>query len=366
VNSNLFFLVQSSLMRVVIFGLTVSSSWGNGHATIWRGLCNALARQGYEISFFEKDVSYYANHRDLNSPENYKLLLYPSWADVSPIAKATVEQSDVAVVTSYCPDAVSACDLVLESQAIKIFYDLDTAVTIENYRAKGSVDYVPSYGLRDFDLVLSYVGGRALDELQELFGAQHVAALYGSVDPEVHRPVPPSNHYDSDLSYLGTYAADRQGALRELFLEPAQRLPDRKFLLGGAQYPDDFPWNDNVWFVRHVPPAEHPAFYSSSKATLNVTRGAMASFGYCPSGRLFEAAACETPVVSDYWEGLSEFFEPGREILVASSADDVVNVVQLNRGELREIGKAARRRVFGAHTAEHRAREFVSLVEAAA
>jgi spore maturation protein CgeB len=359
-------LVISNFMKVVIFGLTVSSSWGNGHATIWRGLCNALARQGHEVSFFEKDVPYYANHRDLQSPENYDLILYPLWADVSLKARTFVDESDVAVVTSYCPDAIAATELILGSQALKIFYDLDTAVTLEAYRTHGAVDYIPSYGLGDFDLVLSYVGGRALHELRELFGARRVEPLYGSVDPEVHRPVPPSSHYDSDLSYLGTYAADRQRTLRELFLEPAQRMPDRKFLLGGAQYPDDFPWSENVWFVRHVPPPEHPAFYSSSKVTLNVTRGAMASFGYCPSGRLFEAAACETPVVSDSWEGLADFFEPRGEILLASSTEDVVDALQLGGKELRRIGKAARERTLSAHTAEHRAREFVNRVEAAA
>lgn len=353
-------------MKLVIFGLTVSSSWGNGHATLWRGLCKALARQGHAITFFEKDVPYYASHRDLIFPEDYELVLYPSWAEVNSYAGRAVADSDVALVTSYCPDAAPASDLVLGSSAIKVFYDLDSAVTLEKFASNGEVDYIPRYGLGDFDLVLSYVGGRALDEMRRLFGAKRVAPLYGSVDPEVHRPVAPSTHYDSDLSYLGTYAADRQQTLEKLFLKPARRLPERKFLLGGAQYPDDFPWNDNVWFVRHVAPPEHPAFYSSSKATLNVTRGAMASFGYCPSGRLFEAAACETPVVSDSWEGLAEFFEPGHEILVASSADDVVGAIELDREELREIGKAARRRVLNEHTAEHRSQEFVSLVEAVA
>jgi spore maturation protein CgeB len=197
-------------------------------------------------------------------------------------------------------------------------------------------------------------------------GAKRVAPLYGSVDPEAHKPVTPSIHYRSDLSYLGTYAADRQSTLQTLFLDPAHRLPQLKFMLGGAQYPDDFPWHENVWFVDHVPPPEHPAFYSSSRTTLNVTRSAMASFGYCPSGRLFEAAACATPVVSDSWEGLNKFFEPGQEILVASSADDVVNAIQLDRQDLHKIGKAARERVFSAHTAEHRSREFVQLVEVAA
>lgn len=353
-------------MKLVIFGLTVSSSWGNGHATLWRGLCNALARQGHDITFFECDVPYYANHRDLVWPETYKLVLYPDWADAASLAKCAVRESDAAIVTSYCPDAISASDLVLDSQAIKIFYDLDTAVTLANFRDRGAVDYIPSFGLAEFDLVLSYVGGRALDELRHLLGAKRVAPLYGSVDPDIHKPVPPSDHYASDLSYLGTYAADRQSTLQELFLEPAQRLPSRKFILGGAQYPDDFPWHENVWFVRHVPPPDHPAFYCSSKATLNVTRAAMASFGYCPSGRLFEAAACETPVVSDAWDGLDEFFEPGREILVASSADDVVSAIALGTQELRRVGNAARERVLTAHTAEHRSRELLELVEAAA
>jgi spore maturation protein CgeB len=325
-----------------------------------------LARNGHEVTFFERDVPYYAKYRDLVWPESYNLVLYPSWADVNSVAESAVSESDVALVTSYCPDALAACDLVLESDAVRVFYDLDTAVTLQNFRANGSVDYIPSYGLADFDLVLSYVGGRALDEVQELFGAKRVMPLYGSVDPDVHKRVAPSSQYHSDLSYLGTYAADRQSTLQTLFLDPAQRLPERKFMLGGAQYPDDFPWNENVWFVEHVPPPEHPAFYSSSKATLNVTRGAMARFGYCPSGRLFEAAACGTPVVSDSWDGLDDFFEPGREILVATSADDVVNAIELGEEELRQIGRAARERVFGAHTADHRSREFLEMVEAVA
>jgi spore maturation protein CgeB len=352
-------------MRLVIFGLTVSSSWGNGHATLWRGLCNALARQGHDVTFFERDVSYYANNRDLLWPKSYKLVLYPAWAEVNSLAKSAVAESDAAIVTSYCPDALAASPLVLQSKAAKVFYDLDTAVTLQKFRAHGLVDYIPRNGLEDFDLVLSYVGGRALKELQELLGAKKVAPLYGSVDPDVHKPVSPCSQYQSDLSYLGTYAPDRQSTLQNLFLNPAHRLPRRKFMLGGAQYPNDFPWNENVWFVEHVPPPEHPAFYSSSKATLNVTRSAMADFGYCPSGRLFEAAACATPVISDSWEGLSEFFEPGREILVASSADDVVNAIQLDDEELRRVGKAARDKVFSAHTADHRSREFLQYVEMA-
>lgn len=353
-------------MRLVIFGLTVSSSWGNGHATLWRGLCKALSESGHEVEFFERDVSYYANHRDLTSPETYKLTLYPDWTQVLSQAQAAVAQADAAMVTSYCPDAQAASDLILGSRAAKVFYDLDTAVTLETLRSHGTVDYLPRQGLGKFDLVLSYVGGRALDELRRSLGAKRVAPLYGSVDPELHKPVPKSSHYDSDLSYLGTYAADRQHTLQELFLKPAQALPGKKFLLGGAQYPDDFPWNENVWFVRHVPPREHPAFYSSSRATLNVTRAAMANVGYCPSGRLFEAAACETPVVSDSWAGLEDFFEPGRELLIAESSDDVVDALSQGPEELRNIGRAARKRMLSAHTARHRSDELVDLLESVA
>jgi spore maturation protein CgeB len=153
--------------------------------------------------------------------------------------------------------------------------------------------------------------------------------------------------------------------LNELFLRPAHRLPKKKFLLGGAQYPDDFPWNDNVWFVRHVPPPEHPAFYCSSLLTLNVTRGAMAEVGYCPSGRLFEAAACGTPIVSDSWPGLDQFFEPGRELLVVRSSDDVVDALARDPEELERVGQAARERVLDEHTADHRSRELLQLLEAA-
>jgi spore maturation protein CgeB len=352
-------------MNFVIFGLTISSSWGNGHATLWRGLCNALAAEGHDVTFFERDVDYYANHRDLVWPSAYKLVLYPHWEGVASLAGCALRKADVGIVTSYCPDAVAACDPVLDSRAQKIFYDLDTAVTLEKIRNNHPVGYLPGYGLGDFDLVLSYVGGRALDDLRHLLGAKRVAPLYGSVDPHVHKPVPASSDYTSDLSYLGTYAPDRQAALEKLFLEPAQQLPRRKFMLGGAQYPESFPWNENVWFVQHVPPPEHASFYSSSRATLNVTRASMASFGYCPSGRLFEAAACGTPVVSDSWEGLENFFEPGKEILVASSTRDVVDAVTLDPEKLRRVGVAARRRVLSSHTAQHRSREFVQLLEAA-
>lgn len=353
-------------MRLVIFGLTVTSSWGNGHATIWRGLCASLARRGHDVIFFERDVPYYAAHRDLET-DRYHVVLYSDWKEIESKARQVVASADTAIVTSYCPDALSASDLVLNSSAgVKAFYDLDTPVTLERLRAEGRVEYLPPYGLAPFDLVLSYAGGQALEELRCRLGAQKVAALYGSVDPQVHKPAEPNPQYDADLSYLGTYAADRQPTLERLFVEPARRSPSCRFVIGGALYPADFPWTDNMWFVRHVPPRRHPAFYSSSRMTLSVTRAAMVEMGYCPSGRLFEAAACETPVVSDYWEGLEDFFEPGREILVAKSASEVVDALALSRDELRRIGTAARERVLAEHTADHRGQQLLALLEVAA
>jgi spore maturation protein CgeB len=354
-------------MRIVIFGLTVSSSWGNGHATIWRGLCAALARQGHQVAFFEKDEPYYASHRDMPEGEGYCLVLYTDWGQVEARAREWVGRADAAMVTSYCPDAQAASDLILAAPVpIKAFYDLDTPVTLERWRTDGKVGYLPSYGLEPFDLVLSYAGGRTLEELKTLLGARRVAPLYGSVDPEVHKPTRSDSRYQSDLSYLGTYAPDRQAALDQFFLQPARRLPGKRFVIGGALYPDDFPWTENIYFVRHVAPGRHPAFYSSSKLTLSVTRSAMVNTGYCPSGRLFEAAACETPVVSDEWEGLSEFFEPGREILVARTGDDVAALIALDPRELKRIGQAARERILAEHTAERRSRQMVQLLQEAA
>ena len=193
-------------------------------------------------------------------------------------------------------------------------------------------------------------------------GARTALPLYGSVDIEAHQPVPPVPHYACDLSYLGTYAADRQEGVQRLLLHPAQTLREKQFVIGGSLYPGDFPRTQNLRFIEHVPPGEHPAFYCSSRITLNVTRGAMASFGYCPSGRLFEAAACGTPILSDTWDGLDEFFEPGREILLAQSTEEAVEAMRLSDEKLAAIASNARRRVLAHHTAGRRAEQLLSML----
>jgi spore maturation protein CgeB len=354
-------------MKIVVFGLTMSSSWGNGHATLWRGLARALIRRGHRFVFFEKDVPYYAGTRDLWEIPGGELVLYQGWEDVLPYAKSHLADAEVAMVTSYCPDAIAAIRLALGSSAqLRTFYDMDTPVTLDGLRAGSDVAYLPPEGLGGFDLVLSFTGGPALAELRTRLGARRTAPLYGHVDPEVHRPVAPLEGEFVDVSYLGTYAADRQAALEALFIEPARRMPQRRFLIAGAQYPHDFPWTDNVYFRRHLPPPEHPAFFCSSALTVNVTRRAMAEMGWCPSGRLFEAAACGVPILTDTWDGLSAFFTPGDDILTATTTEEAIAAISLPREELARIGAAARARVLAEHTSDVRAAELEDVLDAAA
>lgn len=353
-------------MKLVVFGLTVSSSWGNGHATLWRGLIRALGKLGHRVVFFERDAPYYAEHRDLLDLPGGELVLYGSWDEARRRAEQNLAEADAAVVTSYCPDAIPACDAVLSSPArIRCFYDLDTGITLDRLRSGIAVQYIPERGLGDFDLVLSYTGGQALSELKTRLGARHVAPLYGSVDPETHHPAEPEERFRADLSYLGTYSADRQAALETLFLEPARRRPDLRFVMGGAMYPGEFPWTRNLFFIPHVPPAEHPAFFSSSRLTLSVTRAPMAEMGYCPSGRLFEAAACGVPILSDDWDGLDFFFEPGIEILIARTTGHVMDALAKSPEDLGRIARKGRERALAVHTADRRALELESILEAA-
>jgi len=354
-------------VNIVVLGLTVSSSWGNGHATLWRALGRALSARGHRLVFFERDVPYYAAHRDGTDFPGIDLRLYTGWADLRGPLSAHLAGADVAMLTSFCPGGGALARVIGDApRPLRVFYDLDTPVTLAKLDAGEAVDYLPADGLGGFDLVLSYTGGRALDALRTRLGARRTAPLYGSVDPAVHHPAEPREAFAGDLSYLGTFAADRQPALERLLVEPARRAPQRRFVIGGAQYPADFPWTANTFFVRHLPAADHPAFYASSPLTLNVTRAAMAAMGTCPSGRLFEAAACETAIISDAWEGLDQFFTPGDELLVARDANDVLGALQLPRETLWRVARRARERALAEHTAAVRARELELLLEGAA
>jgi spore maturation protein CgeB len=360
-------------VRFVIFGLTISSAWANGHATPWRGLLKALHRQGHSATFFERDVDYYASHRDLAAPDFCDLVLYTDWQAATPRAVEAITSSDVAIVTSYCPDGLAASRLVLGTPGpLHVFYDLDTPITLAALEERGvavpgGAQYLTPDLIPEYDLYLSFTGGPVLETLKTRWRARHTAALYGSVDPEVHAPVAdPPDDFRCSLGYLGTYAPDRQASLERLLLEPARRRPDERFFVVGSLYPDHIDWPPNVSTYWHLEPELHPAFYSANRLTLSVTREAMRQWGYTPSGRLFEAAACGTPVLTDPFPGVELFFEPGEEILVAHEPDEAHAALDLSDADLARIGAAARERALANHTGVCRARELVQACEAAA
>jgi spore maturation protein CgeB len=353
-----------SELKVVIFGLSITSAWGNGHATTFRSLTRALHARGHKIVFFERNLDWYASNRDLPDPPFCKVCLFQSWDTVLAQARWEINNCDVVMVGSYFPDGIRAIDEVLNSPApVKAFYDIDTPVTVAQLRSSGTTEYLRGSQIPGFDLYFSFTGGPMLRELESRFGAQRALPLYCSVDEQEYRTWPVHKRYQSDMSYMGTYAPDRQPKIEELFCEPARRLPRQRFLLAGPQYPRQLRWPANVRRIRHLNPRWHARFYSSSRLTLNVTRRAMVQAGYSPSVRLFEAAACGATLVSDNWPGLDSFFVPGKEILVPSGSDDVTAyLAAAEESELRRIGLGAQQRVLAEHTAQRRAEQFEQYV----
>jgi spore maturation protein CgeB len=346
-------------MRIVVFGLSITSSWGNGHATLWRALVRALAERGHAVTFFERQAPWYAAHRDLASPPGASVVLYDDWPETR--ARRAVDAADAMIVTSYCPDARPAAALP-RTGAQRVFYDLDTPITLAHLESGHDVPYLPEEGLGDFDLVLSFTGGDALAALRDRLGARVVAPLYGSVDVESYAPGRATPRFGSTLSHLGTYAADRRPALEALFFDVARRRPTERFVLCGSLYPPDLHWSTNVEHFSHVAPGDHPELYASSAWTLNVTRGAMARMGFCPSGRLFEAAACGAAIVTDDWTGLDTFFTPGLEVIVARRTEEMMATLAMPDTARKACGEAARDRVEREHTSRERAAELERLL----
>jgi spore maturation protein CgeB len=331
-------------VRTVWLGLSITSSWGNGHATNYRGLLGALARRGHDVLFLERDVPWYAANRDFSAPF---VRLYGSLDELDRFEEE-VRGADLVVVGSYVPDGCDVAEWVLATaEGVTAFWDIDTPVTAAKL-ARGDHEYLSPDLVPRFDLYLSFTGGPFLETL----GAARPTPFYCVADPSSYRPLPSPPRYE--LGYLGTYSDDRQPKVDELLLGPARALPHRRFALAGPQYPDGIDWPANVERFENLAPAEHPAFYAAQRFTLNVTRADMVAAGWSPSVRLFEAAACGVPVISDWWDGLDAFFEPEREILVAADADDVLR--HLREGD-RRVGLRARRRVLAEHTAERRAAE---------
>jgi spore maturation protein CgeB len=343
-----------SQLRFVFLGLSITSSWGNGHATTYRGLVRELVRRGHDVLFLERDVPYYADNRDLPLPPYGRTALYGSLEELKDRYGEELAAADVAIVGSYVPDGIQVGDWVCKtSRGLTAFYDIDTPITLRALRAEGT-SYLEARQIPAYDLYLSFTGGPLLKRLKEEFGAQVVRPLYCSADEQTYFPEPRPESWD--LGYLGTYSQDRQPALEMLLIDVAHSWPAGRFVVTGPQYPEALQWPRNVERCQHLAPPAHRAFYTAQRFTLNLTRQDMLRAGYSPSVRLFEAAACGTPIISDVWPGVERFFEPEREVLLARNTSDVVSALRELSDEARQaIGQRGRRRVLSEHTAAHRA-----------
>jgi spore maturation protein CgeB len=347
-------------LQFVIFGLSITSSWGNGHATTYRSVTRALAARGHRVTFIERDVPWYADNRDMPNPPFARTELYGGVAELPRFSKL-VEAADVVIVGSYTPDGIAVGDFVLQhATGITAFYDIDTPITVTALQ-NDRCEYVSREQVARYRMYLSFTGGPILSQLQHEFGSPAARPLYCSVDPDVYRPS--EQPVSWDLGYLGTYSRDRQRGLELRLLDAARAWPDGKFVVAGPQFPEDIAWPGNVERIVHLPPDSHAKFYNSQRFTLNLTRSAMVRAGHSPSVRLFEAAACGTPIISDPWDGLSEFFTPGEEILISASASETLSFLRdLPCDAARQIAARARARVLAAHTCDHRACELESYV----
>ncbi len=348
--------MKQESLNIVILGLSITSSWGNGHATTFRGLVRELAARGHQVSFLERDVPWYANSRDLPDPGYCDTQLYASLNDLQARFTEQVREADLVIVGSYVPEGVAVGQWVINTACgIKAFYDIDTPVTLAKL-AREDYEYLHPSLIPQYDLYLSFTGGPTLDLLEQQYGSPKAKPLYCSFDPELYFPEPQKIAWD--LGYLGTYSDDRQPPLEKLMLDAARQWPEGKFVVAGPQYPETIQWPQNTQYIHHLPPVEHRKFYNSQRFTQNITRADMIKAGYSPSVRLFEAAACGTPIISDYWDGLDTVFAFDSEILVSYSAKDTLQFLQdIPEPERKAIGERARQKVLTRHTAAHRAME---------
>lgn len=349
-------------MKFVIIGLSVTSSWGNGHATTYRALLKELKALGHDILFLEKDVPWYSPHRDMPAPDFCQLGLYKTNEELKADYKKQVAEADVVIVGSYVQQGVEVGNWAIETaNGVTAFYDIDTPVTLAKLERK-DYEYIDPQTISKYDLYLSFSGGPILRHLEHTYGSPMARALYCSVDPDLYSPEDREKQWK--LGYLGTYSDDRQPTVQELLNKPAAKFPSEEFVVAGPQYPEDFPWSKNVKRIDHLPPAEHRKFYNSQEFTLNVTRQDMIKAGYSPSVRLFEAAACGVPIISDYWDGIHSIFEEGKEILIAKNSEEVENYFRsISETQRKEIGENARQKVLKSHTARARAKELVNYVK---
>lgn len=343
-------------LDIVVLGLTLTSSWGNGHAATYRALLKALAQRGHRITFLERDVPWYRERRDLPAPTFCEMALYRDLEQLKREHVHKVRRADLVMVGSYVPEGVEVGRWVCRNATATAFYDIDTPVTLHKLRT-ADYEYLHPDLIPRYDIYFSFTGGGTLRRLEQVYGSPCARALYCSVDPAEYFPLDLEPEYD--LGYMGTYSPDRQPGLEELLIGPASQWPQGRFVVAGPQYPASIHWPANVARIDHLRPADHCRFYNSQRFTLNVTRDDMREAGYSPSVRLFEAAACGTPIISDYWPGLETFFELQEEILIGRGAEHTLAYLrETDEAQRRTLARRARDRVLAEHTADHRAAQF--------
>jgi spore maturation protein CgeB len=347
-------------LNIVVLGLSITSSWGNGHATTYRALVRELARRGHQVLFLERDVPWYAGHRDMPEPPFGRTVLYADLDELQRVHGHAVATADLVIVGSFVPDGVAVGDWVqAQAPGHCAFYDIDTPVTLAGL-ARGGTPYLEARQIAGYDLYLSFTGGPTLARLEREFGSPAARVLYCSVDPALYYPDQGAvtQHERVDLGYMGTYSVDRQPTLDALLVRSAQAWPEGRFEVAGAQYPPDMAWPANVRYTAHLPPVRHRAFYNRQRFTLNVTRADMIEAGWSPSVRIFEAAACGTPIISDSWSGIDSLLTPGVEIFLAETHAEVLRLLRgMSEEDRRAVGERARLRILANHTAAHRACE---------
>ena len=346
--------MTASRLRIVFLGSSITSTWGHGHATVYRPLLDALARRGHQVVFLERNDPRRAEHRDQRFPPHGRTVLYRDLGDLTSKSSRDVRDADLVVIGSRVEDGVAVAEWVMRTaRGLKAFYDLDTPHTLA-LLAAGVEDYVSRALVPRFDLYLSVTGGPVLRRIERGFGATRAVPLYPSIDLQRDRPLDVDPEWD--LGHLGAYVEDRQPALGVLLAEPARRWPSGRFVVAGSGYPAGLEWPRNVETRPHIAASERAAFYARQRYTLNVTRPATQELGYAPGTRLLEAAAFGVPVITDWWPGLDTFFAPGAEIFVAGGPIDVLALLRdVPDVERLRIAEAARRRVGAEHGSDARA-----------
>lgn len=353
-------------MNIAFFGSSLVSAYWNGAATYYRGIIRGLHERGYRTTFYEPDAFDRQKHRDIPDPDYAEIVVYDAGSESDVVdAVRLARHADLIVKAS----GVGVHDELLEKAVLDLqsperlvfFWDVDAPATLERMQNDGDDPFRSL--VSEYDMVLTYGGGDPVVRAYEAFGARRCVPIYNALDPATHHPVDSDPRFDADLAFLGNRMPDREKRVWEFFFHPARQLGEKMFLIGGSGWDQHVPEAGNITYLGHVYTRDHNAFNCTPRSVLNITRDSMVRFGYSPATRVFEAAGAGACLITDAWEGVEIFLEPGEECLVAASGDEVIEIVQdLDAGRARVIGEAARERLLSEHTYTHRAAELDALL----